>query len=235
MHITFHGHSCIQLHGTDHNVIIDPYLTGNPQATVQADDIKTDYVLLTHGHGDHIADAAAIAISNDAPLAAIVELADYMALQGVKNTVGMNLGGGASLAFGNVKFVPALHSSSLTVDGQTIYMGNPAGLVIQMDGLTIYHAGDTALFSDMKLIGERYQPDLSFLPIGSFFTMDPEDALFAAQWTKSKHVVPIHYNTFPPIVQDGRDYVERLQGMGIHGIYMEPDQVLNTEQWSVQE
>lgn len=233
MKITYHGHSCIQLQGASFNVIIDPFLTGNPKATVKAEEINTDYVLLTHGHGDHIADAASIAIRNEAPIAAIVELADYMAAQGVPSTVGMNLGGGANLPFGNIKWVPALHSSSLTVDGQTIYMGNPAGIVLQMDGLTIYHAGDTALFSDMKLIGERYKPDLAFLPIGSFFTMDPADALFAAQWVQAKHVVPIHYNTFPPIEQDGRAFVEHLHGIGIQGIHMEPSQVLDTDRWTI--
>ncbi|MDK8179432.1 metal-dependent hydrolase [Paenibacillus sp. UMB4589-SE434] len=234
MRCTFHGHACLEIQSDKHRLIIDPFLTSNPSATVQAVDIKVDTILLTHGHGDHIEDAAAIANHNEATVVAIVELADFMSKQGVHSTIGMNLGGGAELSFGHIKWVPALHSSSYSVDGQNVYMGNPAGIVLQIDGMTIYHAGDTALFSDMKLIGERYKPDIAFLPIGSFFTMDPIDALQAAKWVQAKHVVPVHYNTFPPIQQDGRAFVEQLAHSCIQGHYMAPGQTLNTADWSVE-
>ncbi|MCE5169607.1 metal-dependent hydrolase [Paenibacillus profundus] len=227
MRIQFHGHSCIQLETEHHRLLIDPYLTGNPVATAKPEDIAVDYVLLTHGHGDHIADAAAIAKQNDATILAVVELAEYMERQGAR-TVGMNLGGSCTFNFGMIKWVPALHSSSYTVNGEAIYLGNPAGIVLQMDGLTLYHAGDTALFSDMKLIGERFKPDIAFLPIGSFFTMDPEDALLAAQWVQAKVVVPIHYNTFPPIEQDASAYISRLKLIGIHGVELQPGESLET-------
>lgn len=227
MKIHFHGHSCIQLVTEQHRIIIDPFLTGNPAADIDAAQIEADFVLLTHAHGDHIGDAAAIAKRCNAPIITMVELANYMETQGAQ-AVGMNLGGSASFEFGQLKLVPALHSSSITVNGQDIYMGNPAGIVLQTGGLTIYHAGDTALFSDMKLIGDRYKPDIAFLPIGSFFTMDPEDALLAAQWVQAKVVIPIHYNTFPPIQQDGADFVAKLQVLGIHGIELLPGQSVDS-------
>ncbi|MBG9736084.1 metal-dependent hydrolase [Paenibacillus alvei] len=232
MKIHFHGHSCIQLVTEQHRIIIDPFLTGNPAADVEAARIEADFVLLTHAHGDHIGDAAAIAKRCNAPIIAMVELANYMETQGAQ-AVGMNLGGSASFEFGELKLVPALHSSSVTVNGQDIYMGNPAGIVLQTGGLTIYHAGDTALFSDMKLIGDRYKPDIAFLPIGSFFTMDPEDALLAAQWVQAKVVIPIHYNTFQPIQQDGAAFVAKLQKLGIHGIELLPGQSINSSHLSL--
>lgn len=161
MRIQFHGHACVEIDTGKHRLIIDPFLTGNPSAKATPDQIQADYVLLTHGHGDHIADAADIAKRNDATILAIVELADYMQQQGTR-AIGMNLGGRGTFDFGSIKWVNALHSSSVTVNGQAQYLGNPAGIVLQMDGLTVYHAGDTALYSDMKLIGERYKPDIAF-------------------------------------------------------------------------
>lgn len=229
MRIQFHGHACVEIDTGKHRLIIDPFLTGNPAAKAAPSQIQADYVLLTHGHGDHIADAADIAKRNDATILAIVELAEYMEQQGAR-AIGMNLGGGGTFDFGSIKWVNALHSSSVTVNGQAQYLGNPAGIVLQMDGLTVYHAGDTALFSDMKLIGERYKPDIAFLPIGSFFTMDPEDALLAAQWSKAKVVIPIHYNTFPLIEQDGAAFVSQLKVIGIQGVELTPGESLDTDE-----
>ncbi|TVX92845.1 metal-dependent hydrolase [Paenibacillus agilis] len=231
MQIKFHGHACIQITGQEHSILVDPFLTGNPVAVESAETIQADTILLTHGHDDHTGDAINIAKRNDATVITIVELAAYLSLQGLESVVPMNIGGGASFPFGELKWVPALHSSSAIVDGEIIYLGNPAGFVLQMEGVTIYHAGDTALFSDMKLIGERYAPDIAFLPIGSHFTMDPTDALLAAQWLQAKVVVPIHYNTFSLIEQDGHEYAEKLKQFGIKGIVMEPGQVLDTSTW----
>ncbi|WP_058301328.1 metal-dependent hydrolase [Gorillibacterium timonense] len=226
MEIRFHGHSCIQLTGGGHSVIIDPFLTGNSLATVQAQDIEVDCVLLTHGHGDHIGDAEEIALRCGAQVIAIAELAGYIGKSGAK-AVGMNLGGTYRTEFARFKMVQAFHSSSVEgPDGQPIYMGMPAGFLIEMEDRTILHCGDTALFGDMKLIGERHNIDVAFIPIGDHYTMGPEDAALAAEWLKAKVVVPIHYNTFPPIRQNPLDYLALLEERDIHGRILEPGEVL---------
>lgn len=227
MQITYHGHSCVQLSDGRHSLIIDPFLTGNPVAVTRAEDIAVQHVLLTHGHSDHIADAVGIAKRNDAEVIAIFELASYMESQGVKAT-GMNIGGSVAKEFGRVKMVQAFHSSSvMTDDGRIVYMGMPAGLIIHFAGHTILHCGDTSLFGDMKLIGERHEIDLAFIPIGDLFTMGPDDAALAAQWLKAKFVVPIHYNTFPTIQQDGDQFVRSLEPYGIQGKAMKPGESIN--------
>jgi L-ascorbate metabolism protein UlaG (beta-lactamase superfamily) len=204
-------------------MVIDPYLTGNPTAVSKPENIHAQVVLLTHAHSDHIADAVGIARRNNALVVAIHELATYMSWQGC-NVLGMNIGGKASVGFADVRMVQAFHSSGIIVDDQKniIYAGMPAGFLIHWDGMTILHAGDTCLFSDMKLIGERYNIDLAFLPIGDLFTMGPEDAVTAAEWLRAKRVVPIHYNTFPPIRQDASHFVKMLGERGIQGIALKP-------------
>lgn len=229
MNIQFHGHSCIQLTTEQHRFMIDPFLTDNPVAFASYTEIQVEYILLTHGHGDHVGDAVSIGKQCEATIIAMVELANYMETQGVR-AIGMNLGGTGEFEFGSLTLVPALHSSSLSVDGRDIYMGNPAGIVLQSGGVTIYHAGDTALFSDMKLIGERYKPDIAFLPIGSFFTMDPEDALLAAQWVQAKTVIPVHYNTFSLIQQSGAAFIASLRKLGINGIELLPGQSIDSSE-----
>lgn len=228
MKITYLGHSCIHVDTGKHRLIIDPFLTGNPAAGAAADDIKADYVLLTHGHSDHIADAESIARRNNAPIFAIVELANYFAQLGLQ-TVGMNLGGSRLFPFGKLKWIPALHSSSVTRDGISLYLGVAAGILLEIDGFSLYHAGDTALFSDMRLVGSRRPVDLAFLPIGDHFTMGPEDALTAAEWIGAKHVIPVHYNTFDAIRQDGDQFVAELRRKGIQGYALKPGEHIVAE------
>lgn len=232
MKLTYLGHSSVHIDTGEIKLIIDPFLTGNPVATVPAEEIKADYVLLTHGHSDHIGDAETIARSNQCPIIAIVELADFFAAKGIE-TVGMNLGGSCSFPFGKLKFTPALHSSSVQVEGTNIYLGNPAGILLELNGFTVYHAGDTALFTDLQLIGTRHKVDLAFIPIGDFFTMGPEDALTAAEWIGARHIVPIHYNTFDLIRQDGDLFVSELSKLGITGHPLKPGENLQHHQLSL--
>ncbi|WP_059053269.1 metal-dependent hydrolase [Paenibacillus senegalimassiliensis] len=231
MKITYLGHSCVHVNTGKFQLIIDPFLTGNPEAGAAADDIKADFILLTHGHSDHVGDAESIARRNNAPILAIVELADYLAASGLE-TVGMNLGGSREFPFGRIKWVPALHSTSIHQDGINLYMGVAAGILLEINDLVLYHAGDTALFSDMKLVGLRRPVDLAFLPIGDHFTMGPEDAVMAAEWIGAKHVVPVHYNTFDAIAQDGSQFAEKLYHLGIQGHALKPGEQLDTETWN---
>ncbi|WP_424769216.1 metal-dependent hydrolase [Paenibacillus sp. sgz302251] len=227
MEIIYHGHSCVQIVSGEKSLIIDPFLRGNELAVTKAEDIKTDAVLLTHAHIDHILDADAIAQKNDAPVVAIVELATYMSWKGV-NTIGMNIGGTVDLGFAKAKMIQAFHSSGIVLEEEKniMYAGMPAGFIIQIEGLNILHAGDTALFGDMKMIGDRHPIDIAFIPIGDHFTMGPEDALQAAEWYNAKLVVPVHYDTFPPIRQDSEHFVELLSEKGIKGQVMKPGEKL---------
>lgn len=229
MKLTFLGHSSIHIDTGNHQLIIDPFLDGNPMASAQPEEIKADYILLTHGHSDHIGDAEKIARRTGATIIAVVELANYLKSKGLQ-TIGMNLGGSCTFPFGKIKFTPALHSSSVQIDGMNVYLGVAAGIILELGGYTIYHAGDTALFSDLKLIGDRNTIDLALLPIGDFFTMGPEDALLAAEWLKAKHVVPVHYNTFPPIKQDGDQFVTELGQRNIVGHALKPGDHLHLEE-----
>jgi L-ascorbate metabolism protein UlaG (beta-lactamase superfamily) len=212
MKATYYGHSVVLVETNGKKILFDPFITGNGQCHVSAEDIDADAIILTHGHNDHVGDTVPIAKRNDALVIGLAEMATYMGWQGL-NTHPMSIGGAHEFDFGKVKFTQAFHGSSYTEDEnkRIVYLGMPAGVLLSAEGKTIYHAGDTGLFSDMKLIGERNSIDVAFLPIGDNFTMGPEDAALAAEWLKAKTVVPIHYNTFSVIEQNPQKFVDRLK------------------------
>lgn len=211
MNISYHGHSVVKIQTNTHTILIDPFISGNGQTDLTASEVNADVILLTHGHNDHVGDTVEIAKRSDAIVIAPFELAEFIESHGVK-VHAMGIGGAYDFDFGKVKFTHAFHSSSYTTeDGQTVYTGMPSGILFTAEGKTIYHAGDTSLFGDMKLIGDRNNIDVAFLPIGDNFTMGPEDAAYAVQLLKPEIVVPIHYNTFPPIKQDPNKFKELVE------------------------
>lgn len=207
MKITWHGHACVSIETNGTHLLIDPFFTGNPQAKVSADDVLADYILLTHGHGDHYGDTTEIAKRTGATVVGNFEVYNYALAQGVEKAHPMHIGGGFNFPFGRVKMTIAHHGSSMP-DGS--YGGNPAGLLLTLEDKVVYHAGDTALFYDMKLIGEA-GIDLAILPIGDNFTMGPDDALRAVDFLQPKKVFPIHYNTFPVIETDPQAWCDRVE------------------------
>ncbi len=205
--ITYMGHSAVLLSDGTHEVAIDPFLTGNPLASAKPEDISPKFIVLSHGHGDHLGDTIELAKKNDAMVIATYELANYCSNNGVGKVHHMNTGGSFTFPFGKVTLTVAFHSSS-TPDGR--YMGDPNGLIIEMGGKTLYHAGDTALFSDMKLIGESRTIDVMLVPAGDNFTMGVDEAAKAVAFVKPKMAVPIHYNTFPVIEINPDDFLKKL-------------------------
>jgi L-ascorbate metabolism protein UlaG (beta-lactamase superfamily) len=208
--ITYYGHSTFLLESDGHKIVVDPFFApNNPLAPIPVDQVKADFILITHGHGDHTTDAAALAKATGALVIGNFEVVNWVLAQGGKQGHGMNTGGAFTFPFGRVKLTIAHHSSTMP-DGSS--GGNPNGFIISLnDGHDLYLAGDTALTYDMKLIGEAGGVDLAVLPIGDNFTMGPDDAVLAAQFVKAKHVIPTHYNTFPPIKQDGNAFAEKLR------------------------
>ena len=204
--ITWLSHSGFYLDINGISVLIDPFLTHNPLATISPDSLPADFILLTHGHGDHVGDTVAIAKRTNATVIAVFEIATWCQNQGVKNVHGQNTGGGFMHPFGHVKFVKADHSSSLP-DGT--YGGQACGIVLTADNKRLYFAGDTALFSDMSLVGDA-GIDVAFLPIGDNFTMGPEESLKAIEWIRPQAAFPIHYNTFDVIAQDAAAWAQHV-------------------------
>jgi L-ascorbate metabolism protein UlaG (beta-lactamase superfamily) len=215
--ITWLGHNAWLIESGGHKILIDPFLDDNPAAPVKAKDVEANFILVSHGHFDHIADAAAIGKRCKAKVIANYEVATWLSQkQQVKDTVEMNHGGGVKLPFGHATYVQAVHSSQMP-DGS--YGGNPGGWVLTLGsagaspsqtGKKIYFACDTALFSDMQLIG-RGGLDLAVLPIGDLYTMGVEDSIEATKLLQPKRVAPCHYNTWPPIEQDASDWAKRIE------------------------
>lgn len=205
--VTFLGHSTFQITVGEHQILIDPFLTGNPQASVGAADVAPNFIAISHGHGDHVGDTVELAKRTGAKVIANYEICEWLKGQGIENVHPQHIGGGFNHEFGRLKLTTALHGSMLP-DGSN--GGMPAGLLFELDSANIYHAGDTGLFSDMQLIGEA-GIDLAILPIGDNFTMGPDDALRAVSFIKPKQVVPCHYNTFGWIEQDAGTWAKRVQ------------------------
>jgi L-ascorbate metabolism protein UlaG (beta-lactamase superfamily) len=205
--VTWLGHAALSLETNGFNLLVDPFLSGNPAASVAPEKVDADYILLSHGHGDHLGDTVAITERTGALVITNAELTDWLDKKGVR-AHGQHLGGGFQHPFGYLKFTLAIHGSGLP-DGS--YGGNPAGFLLTTnDKKKIYMACDTGLFGDMRLIGEE-GIDLAILPIGDNYTMGPDDALRAVKMLKPVQVIPIHYNTFEVITQDPEAWAERVE------------------------
>lgn len=207
--ITWLGHSAFSIRSDNHDILIDPFLDDSPVAPIKAEEAKADFILLTHAHFDHVADAVSIAKRTNATVVANFEIGEWLKAQGVQEekVIGMNTGGNVSLPIGNVKMTFAQHSSSLP-DGS--YGGIAGGYVLNLSNTKVYFSGDTALHLDMKLVG-MLGLDLAVLPIGDLFTMGPEDSIEAIKFLNPRHVIPCHYGTWPPIEQDATGWAERVR------------------------
>jgi L-ascorbate metabolism protein UlaG (beta-lactamase superfamily) len=222
--VSWLGHAALAVNTGGHRLLVDPFLTGNPKASTTADEVEADFILVSHGHGDHVGDTVSIAKRTGALVITNAEISGWLGNQDVKSH-GQHLGGGYQHPFGYLKLTLAIHGSGLP-DGS--YGGNPAGFLLTTnEGMKIYMACDTGLFGDMQLIGDE-GIDLAVIPIGDNYTMGPEDALKAVKLLRPKHVIPIHYNTFEVIAQDPNAWAKRVEedtNTQVH--VLEPGESLN--------
>jgi L-ascorbate metabolism protein UlaG (beta-lactamase superfamily) len=218
MDIRFLGHAAFELSEGDTRILIDPFLTGNPKAAAKADELNPTHIFLTHGHADHYGDVVDIAKRTNAQVVAITELAGELQEEGVENVSDPNIGGTVEFGTVSVRVVPAWHTST-TPKGM---VNTPAGLVINLGGKTVYHLGDTALFSDLKLVADRDDVDVALMCIGGHYTMDRHDAVAAADLVGASTVIPCHYNTFPPIETDAEAFKSDVKASEV--VILEPGQ-----------
>ncbi len=223
--IQYLGHSAFIFDDGKYRVIIDPFITGNPLAPIKWEDVNAQFIILTHAHSDHFGDTLAIAKKNDATVIAVNELSTYVAKKGAKSHF-MHIGGSWMFPFGKVKFTQAFHGSSLD---NNEYMGEPAGVLLTMGGITVYHTGDTGLFGDMKLIGEMNKIDVLLCPIGDNFTMGIDDAVKASEFVQPHLAIPMHYNTFPQIQADPNEFVTKVKQIGIDSRVMQFGEIINID------
>lgn len=206
--ITWLGHSSFQIETAGKTILLDPFFTGNPSAILEAATVEADAIIVSHGHGDHVGDTVEIAKRTGALVIANFEIIEWMGKQGIENVHPQHIGGAHQYDFGTVKLTIAHHGSMLP-DGSN--GGSPCGILLKLEGGTIYFAADTGLFYDMKLIGEE-GIDLAILPIGDNFTMGPADSIKATKLIQPKRVLPMHYNTWPLIEQDASAWADQIRG-----------------------
>jgi L-ascorbate metabolism protein UlaG (beta-lactamase superfamily) len=219
MEIKFHGHSCFELVEGETRVLVDPFLKpNNPAAVLTGEEVEPTHIAITHGHVDHMADAVGVATRTGAECVAIVEIANWLQEQGVEKVSDPNLGGTVRFDWGWIKLVPAWHTSTIAGSEEAPFSptpgtvtGTPAGLLINLGGVTVYHAGDTCLFGDMKLIAERNPVDVALLPIGGHYTMDRHDGVVAAEFVGAGTVIPMHFDTFPPVETDAAAFKAEVE------------------------
>lgn len=219
MNITFLGHACLLVKTQEHAVIIDPFLSGNPLCSIDPKAIKVDAILITHGHLDHIGDSIQIAKQNNCPIICNPELTHYFEKHQVA-AIPVGIGGKRQFDFGEVKLVQAFHGSGIEENGVLLNTGSPAGILLTMNNKTLYHAGDTGLFGDMRMIGELHAIDVCALPIGDCFTMGIDDAIVAAKWIQANKYLPLHYNTFEAIQQDPHIWQQKMIHERLDGIIL---------------
>jgi len=222
--ITWFGHATFLLTspgGT--RIVFDPWLTGNPKAPANAKIDKADVICVSHGHSDHTGDVVSVARATGAPVVAVYELANWFQGKGLKEVIGMGVGGTVAIKGLKISMTPALHTSSIEEDGKVHYVGLATGFVVRLeDGRALYFAGDTSLFGDMRLIKDLYAPQIAFLPIGDHYTMDPTAAARACEMLGVRQVVPMHYGTFPALTGTPDALKKLVEPMGVDVLVLKP-------------
>ncbi len=218
--LTYIGHSAFLIEKDWDSVLIDPFITGNPLANFDYKKKRISHIIVTHAHLDHLGDAIAISKATGAQIIAVFELANYCIEKGAK-AIGVNIGGKLKFNWGSVRFLPALHSSS---NPDLPYGGLAASILLDIDGTTIYHAGDSALMSEYSIIGELYNPYYALLPIGGYYTMDIKEAAMAAKMLFSMEIIPIHYNTFNNIKVNINEFVDLIESQGQKCLPLKPNE-----------